>query len=270
MALVKRSGLAGVAAEGDLESLASQAFFAKFFPESDDSSQTGRCAPIGVGVANYDRTDLPPGRSTATAPDATLKMPREPHDQDTIQDLQFDNDAVFLGGFGESSKCAMPCCLERRVSHSNHPSSFFNSTMDSVEMGKSESAAPPAMDEKHSQLHDQFNNYLQQGLDPPPPLLCRTFDDETCRQACHGRRDGLRAWQGARMPPLPVVLPHKQPHLQVLLGAYVLAIKAKLPTLTNEDVALLIAKYSKMLSGGDRLTEFADGCASCSWGRPSP
>ncbi len=81
--------------------------------------------------------------------------------------------------------------------------------------------SPQPMLEKHSQLHDQFNNYLQQVKLPMAAEMAFELG-------------------------------------KILLGGYVQAIKAKLPSLANEDVALLIAKYSKMLSGGEKLQELAD------------
>jgi hypothetical protein len=108
--LVKQSGLAAVGS--GTEELASQAFFAKFFPESDDSGSSQHL---------------------------------EQGNQDTVRMDEF-NDEMLLGGFGTSSATG---------------GDFFN-MMNEMEGATATSGAASSSEERHSQLHDQFNNYLQQ------------------------------------------------------------------------------------------------------------
>lgn len=183
-ALVKRSGL-GANAEGGGEELASQAFFAKFFPESDDSGSSH----------NMDHSDRL-GTDTMKAEDL--------------------NDEMLLGGFGGGDN-------------------FFNlmDELDSVSPAAAAGAsqgegAPPPMLEKHSQLHDQFNNYFQQNKFP------------------------LAAEMGFELG-------------EVLWEGYSQAVGSTLPNFMDEEVALLVSKYEKMLQGArlrEHMRAFSQGYKS--------
>ncbi len=111
-ALVKQSGLAAV---GGTEELASQAFFAKFFPDSDESG-------------------------------SSQHLDQGSHDTVRMDEL---HDEMLLGGFGTSSASG---------------GEFF-SLMNEMD-GGANSAAAGSGEERHSQLHDQLNNYLQLGKLP--------------------------------------------------------------------------------------------------------
>jgi hypothetical protein len=183
-ALVKQSGLAGLA--GGTEELASQAFFAKFFPESDDSGSSHTA--IGDG--------------------------RDPNDTMRMDDLQ---EEMLLGGFTASGG----------------DGDFFNlmGELDAANASMGGTAADgSAVLEKHSQLHDQFNNYNQQSKYP----MATEISFELC---------------------------------QVLYDGYCKAAGAVLSNFADEEVALLVAKYEKLLGAAklrDSLTAFTLGFKSSS------
>ncbi len=178
-ALVKQSGLAG-GAEGGVEELASQAFFAKFFPESDDSGSSHM----------------------------------EPGSSDTMRMDDF-NDEMLLGGFGTGSNTA---------------GDFFNmmSELDSAGGVTVSGSEGQALLEKHSQLHDQYNNYIQQTKFPMATEMAFELG-------------------------------------QVLFDGYVKAFQGV--TFVDEEVTLLVSKYDKMLQGtklAEQFKVFSSGFKSSS------
>jgi hypothetical protein len=164
-ALVKQSGLATAVAEGGVEELASQAFFAKFFPESDDSGSS-------------QHVDMPGGAS------------------DTMRMDDFNDE--MLGGFGTGTT-------------SN--GDFFNMMSELDNTGAVTVGAGTegqALLEKHSQLHDQYNNYIQQSKFPMAAEMAFELG-------------------------------------QVLFDGYVKALQGV--TFVDEEVTLLVSKYDKLLQG---------------------
>jgi hypothetical protein len=173
-ALVKQSGLAAV---GGTEELASQAFFAKFFPESDDSGSSQHVDQSGLS--------------------------------DTMRMDEF-NDEMLLGGFGTASGTG---------------GEFFN-MMSEMDSGAGGATAIGSSEEKHSQLHDQFNNYVQLGKVP------------------------LAAEMAFELG-------------QVLFDGYVKMLQGL--TFADDEIALLVSKYDKMLAGSklsEHLHAFATGFKS--------
>lgn len=183
-ALVKRFGL-GPQAENNVEELASQAFFAKFFPESDDSGSSH----------NMDMSEM-----SAIASD-TMK---------TVDDF---NDEMLLGGFGGGDGGFFN--LMDQLDHVPAPASGEGAAL---------TPATTPMVEKHSQLHDQFNNYFQQSKFAMAAEMAFELGD-------------------------------------VLLEGYGQSARTTLPVLQDDEVKLLISKHEKMLQG-QKLLERLKACST--------
>merc|ERR1711991_1217869 len=135
----------------------------------------------------------------------------DPNDTMRMDDFQ---DEMLLGGFGGGS----------------NGGDFFNlmGELDNAPVGGTDGGS--GVLEKHSQLHDQFNNYHQQSKYPMATEIAFELGS-------------------------------------VLYDGYCSEASGALPTFTDEEVALLLAKYEKQLGATkllEQLSAFSTGFKSSS------